>query len=252
MILPAGRRHAVVHTEILVDRLAVDPVRRADRRERVARRFLGEQRQAGRLDAFPHRLRQSALPREHVLQSFRLHDLEDFLQSNDQGDGRRKRRLVLGLILAFLLEVEIERGILRFVGQPPGLLAHADERHARRQHQRLLRAGDDHVQSPRVGLDVEDTQRRDGIHHENRVVVRFDDVAQRLHVMRHAGGRFARLHVDGLDGRILFQRVRDGLRIHRMAPLHFDLRRLHAEGLAQFAPPLAEFAAVDEQGLVAG
>src|SRR5512134_1219014 len=132
VILSAGRRNPVLHPQIFVDRLSVDAVWRRNSRQGVAGRLFWKQRQARGLHAFPHCPGQLPLAREDLLQPLRLQHFDHFLQSNDQGDGRRKRRLILHLIFAFLLEIEIEGRILRLLSVGPRLVANAHERQAGR------------------------------------------------------------------------------------------------------------------------
>src|SRR4029079_18328121 len=54
VILPTGCGDAVLHPQILIHSLAVDPIGRRHRRERVAGRFLGEEREACSLHPFAH------------------------------------------------------------------------------------------------------------------------------------------------------------------------------------------------------
>ena len=74
------------------------------------------------------------------------------------------------------LEIEVERGVLRFFRQLPGFIAHAHECQARRKHQRLLRPGNHNINPPLIGLDVEHAKRGNGIHHKNGLAIGVFDI----------------------------------------------------------------------------
>ena len=82
------------------------------------------------------------------------------------------------------------------------LLAHGVEAEARRQHQPLLRSADRDVHAPLVMAVVDRGQRGDGIHHQQRGMLRRID---RLAHLVDARGRARRglvvHHAHGLDGR---------------------------------------------------
>ncbi len=115
-----------------------------------------------------------------------------------------------------------------------------------------MRAGDDHIQSPGIGLDIEDPERGDGIHDEDRVLIRLDDFPKGFHIVGHAGRRLARLHIDRFNGRISLQRIGHLLRIDGTSPLDFEFSGLDAECFTELPPAFAKLPAVDIERLVAG
>ena len=77
----------------------------------------------------------------------------------------------LAMVVALAGEVEVEARQLGLLGALPGALAERDERQARRQHERLLRAGDQHVDAPAVHRDVEDADGGDAVDDEQGVAL---------------------------------------------------------------------------------
>ena len=105
--------------------------------------------------------------------------------------------------------------------------------------------------SPFVGGDVVDHERADRVHHQNGVKV-LGYPGQFLDGMIHAGGGFQSLHVHGLDGRVFLELRLHLLGFYRVSPGHIYIYRHAAVGFHYFGPALAEFAASDGDGLVAG
>src|SRR5689334_354097 len=251
MVLSAGRGDSILDTQVLVYRLSIHAVRGRNGRQCITGRLFGEQGKARCLHSFSHRISQLFLSGKQVVEPLSLHDFEDFLKPDDQRYSRRKGGLILRLILSFFLEIEIERGVLRPVSQGPGLIADTHKGHPRWQHQRLLRTGDHDIQSPGVRLNIEYTERRDGINHEDRILMRSHDLAQGFHVVRNAGRGLARLYIDRFNGWILLESLSNQLWIDGMAPFDFDFGRMDTERLANLAPALPKFSAIDAQSLVA-
>ncbi len=189
---------------------------------------------------------------EHRFQSFCPQHLEHFLKPKDQGDRRGICRLVFDLRIPFLPKVEIKRAVFRFLCQLPGLLTHTDEGQPGRQHQRYLRSRNDHINTPRVGLDIEHAQRRNGVDHQNRSFVWLDNLRQSFHIVRDAGRGLAGLHIDCLDRRIFLEGIGNRLRVDCPSPFDFNLHDLGAKCLTQLDPPLSELPSVYTKRLVTG
>jgi hypothetical protein len=114
---------------------------------------------------------------------------------------------------------------------------------ARRAHQRLLRAGDDYVNTPFVLGQLNGAEARDRVHAEDRVVGAHD-LVDRPDVVDDAGRRLGLRDVDGPRGTIeLAQGLVKAPGIDLGPPLEFDVPGVRPEGVAQLGPALAELAA---------
>ena len=76
--------------------------------------------------------------------------------------------------------------------------------------------------------------------------------ANLLDRVNRTGRGFAGLGQDRLRIGMRFQRVFDLFGLYRTAPGDFHLMRNHPESAEHLAPTLAEFAGVNEDGLIAG
>ena len=188
------------------------------------------------------------MPVERRLEPFFEEQAERDLERRDQRDRRREGRVELGLRLARALPVEVEAR--RASGRRVGRLRDGARPEPGRRHQRLLRAGDDDVETPGIGLARNRAEARD----------RVDD----HQCARLAGGGRDGLHVGDDPGRRLGVDDPDGLRlalaqtpanvvrIGRLAPrvAHVVDRRAVPGG--HRGPPLAEVPRRDHEVRLAG
>ena len=152
------------------------------------------------------------------------------------------------LSCAFLLRAPVEVEAARRLRTREHLLRHRDHREPGRAHQRLLRARDDDVDPPRVGLERDGAERRDRVDDERRVA---DRLLDRAHVGDDAGRGVGLLAEHELDARLAHGGA-DLVRIRRLAPLVADRLHLDAVLLADRDPALAEGAVADDRDAVAG
>ena len=169
------------------DELAgVDAVRGEDRRDDRRPLLVGrEQRQAHRLRPFPAGTSERCVTCERCLESLVEQQLERLVERDDERHGRRERRrpgLERG---AQLRPVEVHPRSGRARAALPGRRRDRGEREPGRCHQRLLRAGDDDVESPRIGLERNRAEARDRVDHRERAGLA-RCVSERLHVGDHA------------------------------------------------------------------
>ena len=74
-------------------------------------------------------------------------------------DAWRAGRHPLGLLLFELEEIEIETAVRHFLGACESLFGNGEERETRRQCERFLRAGEQHVDAERVHVDLDPRER---------------------------------------------------------------------------------------------
>src|SRR3954469_12251202 len=172
------------------------------------------------------------------------------VQALHQRDGRRPGRLVLALAVALAANVEVEPGQVGRLVQLPRLLGGGEEGDPGRQPQRLVPRAEQHVDTPGVHGQRHRAQRTDGVHHQNRARPG-RHLRQLLHRMVDAGGALVGLNVDRLGAGVVAERLLHRGRFHRLSPVDVEIDRLHAVGLGQLPPALAELAAVDHHRLVA-
>ena len=147
-----------------------------------------------------------------------------------------------------LSQLAVPAGFHRLVG-------HAGEGHAGGQHQPLLAAAHHHVDAPFVHPQVDAGQRGDGVHQQQRRVLR--RVQRRAHLVQrqeHAGGG---LVVDGADRLDLMRRVgfEQGLQrghVDAHAPVAPKGAHVQPEVQRHAAPRLGEIAGLQDQHGVAG
>ena len=156
--------------------------------------------------------------------------------------------VALGLELAHQIEIVARRArALRTLERALGQRHH---RESRRQHQRLLTAGDQRVDAPLVHLLLEHADRGNPVDDQHRVA-RARDRGDFGHRMNRAGRGLARLHQHRARIGIGAERVFDLLRTRRAAPFDADLMAGHPIGREQLAPALAKLAAVDVDRMLA-
>ncbi len=112
-------------------------------------------------------------------------------------DSRRPRHIVLGVALEIAVEIEIEVRLLDGGGFLLRFLGDAEERQARGKHEGLLRAGDDDVDAPFVGLHGERADGGDAVGDEDGVGVPRER-GDALQVGDGAGGGFGVHQHDGV------------------------------------------------------
>ena len=162
-------------------------------------------------------------------------------QAGNQRHGRRVGAFALGRVLALLAQVKIVARIPGGIHRLPRPLAHAEVGQARRNHDRLLRAADEHVDAPAVDVKVRGAQAGDAVNHQQCVGRSL--VAQPgngLHVVVGGGRSLRSLQEDSLGVRLdggLYRGQVEGLPVGNLH--HFNRA---AKGLGQVHPALAELA----------
>jgi hypothetical protein len=120
-------------------------------------------------------------------------------------------------------------------------LGHRHHGEPRRRHQRFLRAGDDDVDPPLVGLERHRAERRDRVDDERRVA---DRLLDRADVGDDAGGGVGLLAEDDARAR-LADGCSDLVGIGPLAPLVADRLGIEPVLFADREPPLAERAVAE-------
>ena len=127
----------------------------------------------GREELEAHRLRARAagaaetdVPVERSLEAFLEQQPERDVEPGDERHRRRERRVELCLRLARPLPVEVEAR--RRAGGGERGLRDGAQAEAGRRHQRLLRARDDDVETPRVRLAAHGAEARHGVDDDER------------------------------------------------------------------------------------
>ena len=134
------------------------------------------------------------------------------------------------------------------------LVAHRVERHARRQHQALLRAANGDVDAPFVVAIVGGCERRNCVDHEQRRMTggidRLADFGDRG---QRAGRGLVMQDADRLDllGLVVAQPGFDRFWVGAVAPVAGDEFGLEADAISHFLPQRRELAGLDHQHLVA-
>src|SRR5262249_57015490 len=85
------------------------------------------------------------------------------LKCEDVTDARRRRRHPTPVLFLELEKIEIISAIFLFLGAGECFFGNAEQRESWRQRECLLRAGQHHVDSKRVHVDLHSGERRDGI-----------------------------------------------------------------------------------------
>jgi len=106
------------------------------------------------------------VPVERSFEPFLEQQAERDVEAGDERDGRRERCVELGLRLLSPLPVEVEAR--RAPGRGERRVRDGTEPEARRSHQRLLRARDDDVEPPGVGLARNSAEAGDGVDDDER------------------------------------------------------------------------------------
>src|SRR5690606_17373610 len=171
-------------------------------------------------------------------------------QTQHQRSRRRERRVAGDAAFGVRLQAEVEIPVLGGLLFLPGLLADGSEGQAGRNHHGLLRAADHDVQSPAVDIERHGAKARNGVNDKQRIGLGYD-LAHRLDVVRHTGGRFAGLHEDAFDVGIFFERFLNLLRLNGRTVGFFDDDGFQAKGLGQLGPTLAELAGLADDDFLA-
>ena len=95
--------------------------------------------------------------------------IERRAETGDQRHRRRVGALALDRVLALLAQIEVVARILDCLHRRPRLLAHAQVREAGRNHHRLLRAADEHVDAPAIHVEVRGAEAGDAVDNQQRV-----------------------------------------------------------------------------------
>ena len=133
----------------------------------------------------------------------------------------------------------------------PRLVGQGAERQPGRQHQALLRAGHDHVDTPRVHRQIGDAEARHGVDDEDRRG-RPRHRGDALHVVQHARRGLAVLHQHRTGFGMRSQGLGDAIRGHRRAEGRDERDDGEAVGRADLLPALAELARPQHEHGVAG
>ncbi len=195
----------------------VDSVRGQDRRDDGGAVLVGrEQLEAHRLRTLPARAAERCVPGKRGLQALVEEHPERRVERDDERDGGRERSRPRRERGSQLLPVEVEARHGRSPRPLPGPRGHRRHREPRRRHQRLLRAGDDDVEPPRVRLERHCAEARDRVDdwERSRVVHR---ARERLDVGDDAGRRLRVDEERDLGARLLQPRP-DVVRARRLAP----------------------------------
>ena len=169
LTVPAGDRDPVPVAEREPQRDRVDTLRGERRGEDGGAVLVGRvELEPQRLDAGPAGSSDRKVSREAGLETV----LEQYAQRRSQGDdsrrGGREQRRALRLGLAQLLPVPVEARQRRPRPRPRPL-GNRRKRETRWSHERLLRARDDDVRAPAVGLERHGTEAGDGVHDRQRI-----------------------------------------------------------------------------------
>src|SRR5215216_152364 len=220
---------------------------RGDGRVRVLIR--PEELEAYALDPLPRGPTKQYVPLEDVLDALVYELLKGDIELNDKAYRGRPRRLRRVLLVGRLRRrpIEVVARHPRLFVHPHGPLTNANEPKARRRHERLLRAGDDYVDSPLVGPQRTGPEARDRIDDGDDVRC---GLREALDVVDGAR-RGLREHADcGFDPRVIRQRVGDLVVVRLLAPFVLQLGNFKSEGPAHLDPPAAEITVVDDKNLV--
>ena len=128
-----------------------------------------------------------ALP--DVFDAFRPGFVQRDEEAADERDGGGPRDVVFGVALEVAAEVEIEVRLLDGGGFFLRLFGDAEEAEAGGKHEGLLRAGDDDIDAPFIGLDGERTDGGDAVGDEDGVGIA-RQCGDALQVGDGAGGSF--------------------------------------------------------------
>ena len=126
------------------------------------------------------------------------------------------RRCAVQLV-AVQFQIEVKRLRLDALHLLPGRFADGQKCQARRHHQRLLRADDQHVDAPGIGQARHRAGAADGVDHPQRVA-RGHDLADRLDVVAHAGAAFHQRAEHGHGVGMFGQQSRHVGRLDGLAP----------------------------------
>jgi hypothetical protein len=114
---------------------------------------------------------------EALLHAFRGDHAEDVLQAEDQRNRRRGGRVVFFRVFGELDEIKIIAAVRHAFGAFERGLRSRRKRQSRRQRERLLDAGQQHVDAEFVHLDRHGGERRNRIHHEQHAGKDFTTLA---------------------------------------------------------------------------
>ena len=173
------------------------------------------------------------------------------IERNDERDGGRERAVELGLRLPGSLPVEVVARQRRARRELPRGLGDGDRGEARWRHQRLLRAGDDDVEPPVVGLERDGAEARDRVHDDERAGG-LGGGRERLQVADDARRRLRMDEEDERDRLELGEPARELGGGRRLAPLEAQLLDLAAVAPGHRRPALSELAGRDGEHAVAG
>ena len=160
----------------------------------------------------------------------------------DVGDARRRRRHVVFLILFELKKVEVIAAVLLLFGASERFLGNREERKARRQSQRLLAAGEKHVNPECVHRDRDGGEGRDAIDDQRDLRIFPDDGTDFRDRIHDAGRSFIVDQRNGIEiaGREFFV---EGSGIDVLAPIDLERLGFFAATAADLEPFVGERAA---------
>ena len=227
----------------------VDPVRRPDRGDDRRAVVVGrEELEPHRLCALAARAPETDVSVEHGLEAGIEQHAKGDVEAGDERDRRRERRVERGLRLPGSLPVEIEAG--RFPTRGPRALGGGEHRQAGRRHQRLLRAGDDHVETPGVRLERDGPEARDRVD-DGEGTLLAGRCRDRLQVADDAGRGLRVGEKNCLRAAELLQAAGDVVGGRNLAPGVLERLHLGAVRGGDRAPALAELPGGDDEHALA-
>ena len=253
LALAAGEDQAA-SLELRVERLPVEAVRdqrRGHRLRGVAR--IGEELEAQRGEPGARCGGADLVAGEDVLLALGPHEPQALVDLEDDRDRRRERRLAVCRGVAMRPQVEVEARHRRRLHRGPAARGGGDHRQTRCGHPGLLRAGDDHVDAPRVHLERDGAETGHAVDEDQRVGRLLADGCGEFGDRVHDPGR--RLVVgeqDRLGVGHAAQPLADLRTVRRVAPFGVELRHVRAVDAGDLGEPVAERADAHAEDPVAG
>ncbi len=172
-------------------------------------------------------------------------------ESGDERDGGGVGGLAVLGVLALLAEVEVVARVVGGLHAIPGAIADGEVAEAGRNHDGLLRAADEDIDTPGVHVEVRGAEAGDGVDDEEGFGVGvLEQLGDGRDAVADAGRGLGGLHEDGAGFEV--QRGLDFVEREGLAVGGADDVDVTAEGLADAGPALAELAGGEDQDAIAG